>query len=209
MIDFIGLKQLQFAFPKTPIVTGFAYEFCGSFFLWDRNTCNANPLGCIRACNLEILKIHYNESITGVLFDSWLSSDFGERCDWILFDSGLTKKRFAFCELSCCKEKYSTNKRSKAFSQIEKSWNLISNNAHPMFFLYILGFQEKTGIFGWRESQSSVTLMHSHNKNQATFGMSSFLNTPASMVGISMISGQTWGYNFNFYQVKYPSTFNW
>lgn len=208
-MDKNALELLSFSVPSTSEIYGFAIEGVGSFSLSDPKSCQIrinNP--CPAGCNKEILKIDTTESLTVVAFDEWQHSNPNSTCDYLIFDSGENKRLFAFCELTCSVEKYvepnnnQPGKRAKAYSQMLETWKLLSESDNPVFYLNVMCYTRKIGLFGWRNSEGG-------NSTGAMRSLRAFTRTPSSKTGISRYSNYTFGENFDFIQVKYPHVFNW
>ena len=185
-MDTTALSQLSMAFPAFGDASVLAFEVSGAFFLTDPNTCGVpRRIPCDPNCQKDILNINSADALTIMPFDEWLSSGKNEKCDFLIFDSGTTKQKFVFCELTCSQQKYvdpspgNIGKRAKAFNQIEKSWEAIYNSDNPIFRAYVLQFVEKIGIFGWRESNNSATQKHGASRS-----MRQFSRTPGSQVDL-------------------------
>lgn len=156
----------------------------------------------------DILHVNSPEPLTIVAFDEWLSKGSNTRCDYLMFDSGTTKRRFAFCELTCSLEDYvnsngtAPGKRAKAYSQVRRSWEVIKESDNPVFTSYVLQFVEKIGIFGWRDRRPS-------SQTGAQRAMRNFMRTPGSEAGIKRYEDFVFGEKFDFIQVKHPTPFIW
>ncbi len=210
-MDTTALSQLSMAFPAFGDASVLAFEVSGAFFLTDPNTCGVpRRIPCDPNCQKDILKINSADALTIMPFDKWLSSGKNEKCDFLIFDSGTTKQKFVFCELTCSQQKYvdpspgNIGKRAKAFNQIEKSWEAIYNSDNPIFRAYVLQFVEKIGIFGWRESNNSATQKHGASRS-----MRQFSRTPGSQSSITTYSAISFGEHFNYIQVKHPAVYQW
>lgn len=210
-MDTTALSQLSMAFPGFGDASVLAFEVSGALFLTDPNTCEVpRRIPCDPNCQKDILKINSADALTIMPFDKWLSSGKNEKCDFLIFDSGTTKQKFAFCELTCSLQKYvdpspgNIGKRAKAFNQIEKSWEAIYNSDNPIFRAYVLQFVEKIGIFGWRERNNSATQKHGASRS-----MRQFSRTPGSQSSITTYSAISFGEHFNYIQVKHPAVYQW
>ena len=196
--------------PGDVAIEQYAFERNGSFTLSDSKTCRQprRTEPCPANCNQEILCIHTSEPLTVVGFDNWQQDASDSACDYLIFDSGAAKKKFAFCELTCSKERYvepregSSGKRAKAYSQMMETWRLISESENPIFKAQVLNYVDKIGIFGWRDRNIG-------NPTMATRSMRGFTRTPSSAVGILKFPNYEFGESFDFIQVKYPHEFNW
>lgn len=216
MMDTLALALLKGAFPQSNPVLSFCLDLSGSFGLSDLKTCSHTiPIKyCNPFCDQVILNFYSTNSLTCIKFDDWLSSSFGERCDWLVFDSGCQKNCFAFCELTCSEKEYidkfvnstgqeKPGKRAKAYSQIKSAWDNILSCHNPMFSLFVLNFRKRIGIFGWRNPSMNQT------QDKASANMQKFGQTPTSGAKILKVDGLSFGENFDFYQVNYPNIFNW
>ncbi|MDE6695482.1 MAG: hypothetical protein K2K25_01235 [Muribaculaceae bacterium] len=206
-MDSTQLNLLWRCFPTATDPTDFSFEAVGTFSLTDKNAClqnrSSNP--CPSDCCREILNIHSEAPLIIVAFDEWLKDYPLSKCDYLLYNPGIEKHIFAFCELTCSLPKYveeradNVGKRAKAYSQIISTWNLIFESENPMFKANILNYVRKIGIFGWRERQSSLSI-------GAMKSLRSFVNTPGSQAPIRTFHNYAFGENFEFIQVIYPHT---
>ncbi len=217
MMDTDALRLLSLSLTSRNDIKGYSYEMEDSFALSDLKTCSSPRKVnlCPSVCNEDILKIDTDRPLTIVRYDDWMSDESQKKCDYLLFDSGNDKQKFAFCELTCSQKKYvdeddstikKEGKRAKAFNQMQETWSLIKESDNPVFQTYILRFREKCGIFGWREK----TLSGDNEVNDGPkLSMRKFLRTPGSGSGITEYSQHEFGEHFKFIQVKYPSHYIW
>ncbi|MDE6560111.1 MAG: hypothetical protein K2K75_01875 [Muribaculaceae bacterium] len=201
------LNLLWRCFPAATDPTDFSFEAVGTFSLTDNKACTQERSSnqCPSDCNREILIIHSEAPLTIIAFDEWLKDFPLSKCDYLLYNTGIQKQLFAFCELTCSLPQYvddrvdNVGKRAKAYSQMISSWRLISESENPVFKAQILNYVRKIGIFGWRNRQSSPS-------RGALKALRSFVNTPGSQTHIKTFQNYAFGENFEFIQVKYPHT---
>lgn len=147
-MDTASLELLSHSVPSARDIHSHAFEAIGAFSLSDKKTCDQprvnNP--CPADCDRKILNIDSDEPLTIVSFDEWQTGNPESKCDYLIFDSGENKSQFAFCELTCSVEKYvepdgdKIGKRAKAYSQMVKTWKLISESENPVFHATILTY---------------------------------------------------------------------
>lgn len=208
------LNLLSFALSSPDDIHNYVQIKNGLFALTDSMTCDEPRRldKCQTDCNRQILRIQAQNDVAVIRFDDWQKLAENEKCDFILFDAGLDRKRFSMCELTCSLEKYvvpdSTaarqGKRAKAFSQISNAWRVLKESHNPVFYNFALQFIEKIGIFGWRDRGE----IHNTSKGGMS-AMLSFSRTPGSASGISKFTEYTVDGVLTFIQVKYPTIFNW
>lgn len=208
-MDKNALQLASLAFPGVRNSLDYAFAQTGKFSLSDSNTCNGpRNVHCDVNCNKDLLNLYSDREVTILAFDEWLSKKRNERCDYILFDSGEEKLKFAFCELTCSRQEYvdpsegKIGKRAKAFNQITESWMAISKSENPVFKAYVLQFVEKIGIFGWRERKVVC-------RRGASDSMQRFSRVPGYDSSINVYPCYLFGENFRFIQVKYPAEYQW
>lgn len=205
MMDSSELNLLRLCFPKAGNPAEYSFEALGSFSLSDYRSCFQDRTSnmCPEDCSKEILNLQSPSKLTVVAFDEWLRDFPISTCDYLLFNSGIQKQLFAFCELTCSLPQYvedrveNIGKRAKAYSQMISSWRLISENENPMFKAHILNYVRKIGIFGWRDRLS-------YSSRGALKSLRSFVTTPGSQAPIKTFNNYAFGENFEFIQVKYP-----
>ena len=206
-MDNTQLNLLWRCFPTATDPADFSYDAVGTFSLTDNKACSqyrySHP--CPSDCSREILIIHSDSPLTIVAFDEWIKDFPSSKCDYLLYNTGIQKQLFAFCELTCSLPLYvearadNVGKRAKAYSQMISSWKLISESENPIFKAQILNYVRKIGIFGWRDKQYSTS-------RGALKSLRSFVNTPGSQAHIKIFHNYAFGENFEFIQVKYPHT---
>lgn len=213
MKNFIELLELSV--PTKQAIGAFVYTISGELTLTDNKSC-ANTTTtqlCPTNCNKTILKIHSESTLSIVSFDEWVGPTLpNPRCDYIIFDAGLDRRKIAFCELSCSIEKYTNNykkdgvihegKRSKAFKQIAETVNLIFNDVQPVIITQTLTFVEKIGIFGWRDRNTT------EDNRKVLMNMRTFTSVPGSQSKVIKYSSSHPNLSA-IYQVKYPCEYQW
>ena len=186
-----------------------------SFTLSDQKACAACKGGRPERmhCNEETLRIKLpkGETVTTVNFEKYLNQ-FGnkldrykiQRCDYLILDDSESHRKFAFCDLTCSDHKYvdgQAGKRAKVFKQMKGS--LESLLKVDVLNQYILTFQDKVFLFGWREFLISDT---EPERNNPLSNMGTFCQTPSAMSGT--LEYQPYK-GFVFIQVKYPAEYQW
>lgn len=187
------------------------------------NPCQTNPNRANRAgCNREILRVNNNgEEIAVVDFEQFVAQiksagmNVGEHCGLILTDSGMDKRKIAFCDLCCYEEKYiepnsgneyPQGKRAKARQQMERTIeNLIQDSTTAV---NLLTYHEKVCMFAWRDYDVPdvpvIATRRDARSNVQVFG-----SVASNMASTTTSLQQKAGYDFTFIQVKYPTTYNW
>lgn len=210
-MDTHALSLLKVCLPQAQgEILDFASEFRGRFFLSDPKTCGLPRRGkpCPVECDHSILWIRTLNPVTVVAFDEWLNNGENSKCDYLIFDSGSQKVRFAFCELTCSIEKYvndrenQSGKRAKAFEQMTQTWQLIKDSHIPTFSISVLQFVRKLGVFGWRDRSVA-------NDNHVPMAMRNFVRTPGSIAAVTRYPQFIFGESFEFIQVKHPAVLDW
>ena len=124
--------------------------------------CQANPQRAYRAgCNHEILRVNNNgEEIALVSYEQYITQygqNIGERCDLLMTDSGMERRKIVFCDLCCYSEalvepntgKYPQGKRAKARQQMERSIDTLIHQ--HVTAVNLLTYHEKVCLFAWRD----------------------------------------------------------
>ena len=130
------LNLLWRCFPAANDPTDFSFEAVGTFCLTDNKVCTQERSSnqCPSDCNREILIIHSEAPLTIIAFDEWLKDFPLSKCDYLLYNTGIQKQLFAFCELTCSLPQYvedrvdNIGKRAKAYSKMISSWRHISES---------------------------------------------------------------------------------
>lgn len=188
------------------------------------DVCQSSPkMSYRKECNREILKVDNNgETIEVVNFEQYLSqyekigAFVGERCDYLMTDAGMERKKIVFCELCCYSEKfvepnegnaYPQGKRAKVYQQMEKSIETLVQQSTTA--VNLLTYGERCCLFAWRDYDvPDIPVMAA--RGDARSNMLAFGSTTASQMAKSTTSHEKrMGYNFIFKQVKYPSTYLW
>lgn len=207
------LRFLSDIFESSKNISDYTTGKCGFFALGDEVSClsarRVDSAACEEECNQSVLNIDSKTVLAVLDFNGWVKDSPYEKCDYVLFDKGEDRKRFALCELTCSLSKYvtddkqsgKTGKRAKAMNQMQNIWNLIYSSDNPVLSVSILQFREKAAIFGWRERKII-------NNSRALINMREFSRTPGS-TGISIFPQLNFGNTFNFIQVKHPAVFQW
>ena len=164
-------------------------------------------------CDEKTLKIKLatDETVTIVNFEKYLNQ-FGnrlekygtKRCDFLILDDNESHRKVAFCDLTCSDHRYvdgQTGKRAKVVKQMKDS--LESLLKVDVLNQYILTFQDKVFLFGWREFLISDT---EPERNNPLSNMGTFCQTPSAMSGT--LEYQPYK-GFVFIQVKYPAEYQW
>lgn len=191
----------------------YAVDSIGRIELTDSASCHPARIregsACDGNCNMTIMQIDAADTVSVIDFNGWLKNMPYQKCDYILFDTGIDRKRFALCELTCSMSKYvdavnsneKEGKRAKALRQMQSVWELIYSDSNPSLSIFVHQFREKVAIFGWRERQMG-------HDNKAMRNMGGFTRTPASR-GVTVYPQHQFGNIFTFVQVKYPAVFKW
>lgn len=172
-------------------------------------------------CNREILKVdNRGEGIALVEYEQYitqytrLNRKNGERCDILMTDSGMGRRKIVFCDLCCYSEKYvepnagkfPEGKRAKAYRQMERSIETLIQE--PITAVNLLKYQEKICLFAWRDynvPDSPVRAAHGNVRaNVQAFG-----TTASNLAAATTTHHQKMGQDFTFMQVKYPSVYLW
>ena len=181
--------------------------------------CLANPDRAYRAgCNNEILKVNNNgEEIALVSYEQYIEQFdqiVGDRCDLLITDSGMEKKKIVFCDLCCYSEafvepntgKYPQGKRAKARQQMERSIDALINQ--HVTAVNLLTYHEKVCLFAWRDYDvPDVPVMAT--RGNARSNVLAFSSTVSNMATTTTTHHQKVGHDFTFMQVKYPTEYNW
>ncbi len=192
------------------------------FSVSDQNACGpcqANPQRANRkGCNHEILKVNNNgEEIALVSYEQYIAQygqGFGERCDLIMTDSGMQRRKIVFCDLCCYSEafvdpnsgKYPQGKRAKARQQMERSIDALIKQ--DVTAVNLLTYHEKVCLFAWRDYDvPDVPVMAT--RGNARSNVQVFGSTVSNMAKITTTHHQKVGHDFTFMQVKYPTEYNW
>ncbi len=186
-----------------------------SFYLSDQKACRmCNTVRPYKDdCDEENLRVEVkkDEEVTVINFEAFLNQFANaldkyslKRCDYILVDDTDSHRKFAFCDLTCSASKYvegATGKRAKAMLQMKES--LKSLLTVDVLNQYVLTFQKKVFLFGWRESPMPKD---EPRRNDPLANMSVFNRTPSSE---SRTLEYEVFYGFSFIQVKYPARYQW
>lgn len=140
----------------------------------------------------------------------------GKKCDYLMVDDSGANYKIAFCDLTCSKEvnvepdterEYlPEGKRAKVMLQLEESVKRFTDKATTK--AYIQGFNKRHCLFGWRDPFVSDTLVVP-TRNDVEANMMVFGRT-ASNVEPQLLHHKTIdGIEFVFYQIKYPTVYNW
>ena len=192
------------------------------FSVSDPNACGpclANPQRTYRAgCNHEILRVNNNgEEIAVVSFEQYIAQygpNIGERCDLIMTDSGMERRKIVFCDLCCYSEafvepnagRYPQGKRAKARQQMERSIDALINQY--VTAVNLLTYHEKICLFAWRDYDvPDVPVMAT--RGNARSNVQVFGSTVSNMATTTTTHHQKVGHAFTFMQVKYPAEYNW
>lgn len=184
--------------------------------------CQANPLQAYRAnCNHEILKVNNNgEELALVWYEQYIAQyeqrgkDIGERCDLLITDSGMEKRKIVFCDLCCYSEefvnpntgKYPEGKRAKARQQMTRSIERLINQ--HVTAVNLLTYHEKICLFAWRD-YDVPDLPVMATRGNARSNVQAFGSTISNMATTTTTHHQKVGHDFTFMQVKYPTAYNW
>lgn len=206
---------LQIAFSECDSIERYVRQASGEISIGDRRTCQAPRMSgqCGADCDEVILKIMAENELEIISYDEWRLSSRQpqtEKCDYIIFDKGDEKYKFALCELTCSLEKYVNadeiesriGKRAKAFDQMRTTLQDIIENDNPVAGIDIFQYRNKTGIFGWRDRLATGNSM-------AMRSARGFMTTPGSTAGIKRFPEYLFGKVFTFVQVKYPAVYRW
>ena len=181
--------------------------------------CQANPQRAYRAgCNHEILRVNNNgEEIALVSYEQYITQygqNIGERCDLLMTDSGMERRKIVFCDLCCYSEalvepntgKYPQGKRAKARQQMERSIDTLINQ--HVTAVNLLTYHEKVCLFAWRDYDvPDVPVMAT--RGNARSNVQAFGCTVSNMATTTTTHHQKVGHDFTFMQVKYPTEYNW
>lgn len=181
--------------------------------------CQANPQRAYRAgCNHEILRVNNNgEEIAVVSYEQYIAQygqNIGERCDLLMTDSGMGRRKIIFCDLCCYSEafvepntgRYPQGKRAKARQQMERSIDALINQ--NVTAVNLLTYHEKVCLFAWRDYDvPDVPVMAT--RGNARSNVQAFGSTVSNMATTTTTHHQKVGHDFTFMQVKYPTEYNW
>lgn len=181
--------------------------------------CQANPQRAYRAgCNHEILRVNNNgEEIAVVSYEQYIAQygqNIGERCDLLMTDSGMERRKIVFCDLCCYSGalvepntgRYPQGKRAKARQQMERSIDALINQY--VTAVNLLTYHEKICLFAWRDYDvPDVPVMAIHGN--ARSNVQAFGSTVSNMATTTTTHHQKVGHDFTFMQVKYPTEYNW
>lgn len=181
--------------------------------------CQANPQRAYRAgCNHEILRVNNNgEEIAVVSYEQYIAQygqNIGERCDLLMTDSGMERRKIVFCDLCCYSGafvepntgRYPQGKRAKARQQMERSIDALINQY--VTAVNLLTYHEKICLFAWRDYDvPDVPVMAIHGN--ARSNVQAFGSTVSNMATTTTTHHQKVGHDFTFMQVKYPIEYNW
>jgi len=181
--------------------------------------CQANPQRAYRAgCNHEILRVNNNgEEIAVVSYEQYIAQygqNIGERCDLLMTDSGMERRKIVFCDLCCYSEafvesntgRYPQGKRAKARQQMERSIDALINQY--VTAVNLLTYHEKVCLFAWRDYDvPDVPVMAT--RGNARSNVQAFGSTVSNMATTTTTHHQKVGHDFTFMQVKYPTEYNW
>lgn len=181
--------------------------------------CQANPQRAYRAgCNHEILRVNNNgEEIAVVSYEQYIAQygqNIGERCDLLMTDSGMERRKIIFCDLCCYSEafvepntgRYPQGKRAKARQQMERSIDALINQ--DVTAVNLLTYHEKVCLFAWRDYDvPDVPVMAT--RGNARSNVQAFGSTVSNMATTTTTHHQKVGHDFTFMQVKYPTEYNW
>lgn len=211
-MDYYALRLISDLFGDGIDINRYISSLNGRIALKDSATClpirSREDADCDNDCNMVIARVESRDAIAVIDFNGWIQDAPHQKCDYILFDTGTDKNRFALCELTCSLSKYvddrengKSGKRAKALSQMMEIWQMIISANNPLLSVYILQFRNKTAIFGWRERKL-------RRQNKATQNMRTFTRIPGG-TGITVYPQNISNFVFSFVQVKYPSVFIW
>ena len=181
--------------------------------------CQANPHRAYRAgCNHEILRVNnHGEEIALVSYEQYITQygqGIGERCDLLMTDSGMERRKIVFCDLCCYSEafvepntgKYPQGKRAKARQQMERSIDALINQ--HVTAVNLLTYHEKVCLFAWRDYDvPDVPVMAT--RGNARSNVQAFGSTISNLATTTTTHHQKVGHDFTFMQVKYPTEYNW
>lgn len=181
--------------------------------------CQENPQRAYRAgCNHEILRVNnHGEEIALVSYEQYIAQygqGIGERCDLLMTDSGMERRKIVFCDLCCYSEafvepntgKYPQGKRAKARQQMERSIYVLINQ--HVTAVNLLTYHEKVCLFAWRDYDvPDVPIMAT--RGNARSNVQAFGSTVSNMAATTTTHHQKLGHDFTFMQVKYPTVYNW
>ena len=182
-------------------------------------SCQANPQRANRAgCNHEILKVNNNgEEIALVSYEQYIaqySQNIGERCDLLMTDSGMGRRKIVFCDLSCCSEafvepntgKYPQGKRATARQQMGRSIDALIKQ--HVTAVNLLTYHEKVCLFAWRDYDvPDVPVLAT--RGNARSNVQVFGCPVSNMAKVTTTHHQKVGHDFTFMQVKYPTEYIW
>jgi hypothetical protein len=140
----------------------------------------------------------------------------GKNCDYMLVDDSGSNYKVAFCDLTCSLAKsvepdegrtsLPEGTRAKVMVQLEESVRRFANQEATK--TYLEGFQHRHCIFGWRDpfvTDSPITPRRGDvAANMMIMGAATSGSEPL-LLQHRMISGL----EFVFYQVKYPTVYQW
>ena len=186
--------------------------------------CQGNPARLNRrGCNREVLRVdNHGETIDVVNYEQYISQyerlgkTVGEKCDIVMVDCGINRRKIVFCDLCCYSEKYvepnegnayPQGKRAKAYQQMEHSIDALVQQSTTA--VNLLTYREKICLFAWRDydmpDMPIIATRGNAQSNVLVFG-----STTASGLATSTTSQERrMGHDFIFKQVKYPSVYNW
>lgn len=181
--------------------------------------CQANPQRAYRAgCNHEMLRVNNNgEEIAVVSYEQYIAQyrqNIGERCDLLMTDSGMGRRKIVFCDLCCYSEafvepntgRWPQGKRAKARQQMERSIDALINQY--VTAVNLLTYHEKICLFAWRDYDvPDVPVMAT--RGNARSNVQAFGSTVSNMATTTTTHHQKVGHDFTFMQVKYPTEYNW
>lgn len=188
------------------------------------DNCQSNPARVNRrGCNREVLKVNnHGETIDVVNYEQYISQyerlgkAVGERCDIVMADSGMSRRKIVFCDLCCYSEKfvepnegnsYPQGKRAKVYQQMERSIETLIQVSTTA--VNLLTYREKICLFAWRDydipDMPSVATRGNAQSNVLVFGST----TASGLATLTISHERRMGHDFIFKQVKYPSVYNW
>lgn len=219
------IQLLEAAVRVDRAVTPYVTICSGALALSDEKSCSP-PSGsrqCSPSCNKELLNIQTGRDVVVVALDEWLGSLISDsRSDYLIFDAGTERNKFAVCELTCSLNKYISpyigadgqprqGKRATAFSQIAHTMKLICNEEHPVFGAQVLAYAQRIGIFGYRDRQQV------DDKKLPIKNMSLFTKIPGANSGIKIYDSTNSKAFLDLapselsaiVQVQYPAIYQW
>lgn len=199
------------------------FTLSGNVALNDTARCTNCKTKQNHPCNKQNMRINTGAATISVVdYEAYIKQfngkqlGRGKNCDYMLVDDSGNDYKVAFCDLTCSlaenvepdelRTKLPEGKRAKVMMQLEESVRrLTSKNATNA---YLVRFQHRHCIFGWRDPFVSDTPVTPRRGDLAANMMIMGVATSGSEP-LLFHRQEIDDLEFVFYQVKYPSVYNW